>query len=146
MTAGVIGRPATALTERRIPPYIRRLRWPAAIAAAALVLFCCALREARAETVSSDGASMVLQAWAMLHGNPLLHGWHLTDLSFITTELPVYMLVEAVHGIGPGVVPVCAALTYTLLVLLAAFVARGQARGREGLARVAITVAMGAAE
>jgi hypothetical protein len=123
-------------------PFIRRLRWPAAVAAAAIVLFFCALREARAEPVSSDGASMVLQAWAMLHGNLLLHGWHLTDLSFITTELPVYMLVVAVHGIGPGVVPACAAVTYTLLVLLAAFVARGQARGREGLARAAITVAI----
>jgi hypothetical protein len=142
MIAEVIGRPAAAPAERRIPSFIRRLRWPAAIAVAAIAVFCCALREARAETVSSDGASMVLQAWAMLHGNPLLHGWYLTDLSFITTELPVYMLVEAVHGIGPGVVPVCAAFTYTLLVLLAAFVARGQARGREGLARVAITVAI----
>jgi hypothetical protein len=142
MITAVIGRPAAARTARRIPPFIRRLRWPAAVAAGAVVLFCCALREARAQTVSSDGASMVLQAWAMLHGNLLLHGWHLADLSFITTELPVYMLVEAVHGIGPGVVPACAALTYTLLVLLAAFVARGQARGREGLVRAAITVAI----
>ena len=141
MLTGVIGRPVAARTERP-KPFIRRLRWPAAVAAAAIVLFFCALREARAEPVSSDGASMVLQAWAMLHGNLLLHGWHLTDLSFITTELPVYMLVVAVHGIGPGVVPACAAVTYTLLVLLAAFVARGQARGREGLARVAITVAI----
>ena len=102
MITGVIGRPAAASAEQRIPLFIRRLRWPAAIAAGAIVLFFCALREARAQAVTSDGASMVLQAWAMLHGNLLLHGWHLTDLSFITTELPVYMLVEAVHGIGPG--------------------------------------------
>ena len=142
MLTGVIGRPAPARADWRLPQAIRRLRWPAATAAGAIVLFFCALREARAQAVTSDGASMVLQAWAMLHGNLLLHGWRLTDLSFITTELPVYMLVEAVHGIGPGVVPACAAVTYTLLVLLAAFVARGQARGREGLIRAAITVAI----
>jgi len=90
----------------------------------------------------SDGASIVLQAWAMLHGNPLLHGWYLADVSFYTTELPEYMLVVAFRGITPGVVHICAALTYTLLVLLAAFVARGSARGRAGLVRAGIAVAI----
>jgi hypothetical protein len=53
----------------------------------------------------------------MLHGNLLLRGWHLSDVSFYTTELPEYMLVEAVHGLGAGVVHAGAALTYTLLVV-----------------------------
>jgi hypothetical protein len=39
------------------------------------VLFFCALREDRVFGTQSDGASQVLQAWAMLHGNLLLHGW-----------------------------------------------------------------------
>ena len=85
--------------------------------------------------MNSDAAGLVLQASDMLHGNPLLHGWWDTDVSFITTELPEYMGVTAVAGVRPEVVHVCAALTYTLLVLLAAFVARGRARGAEGVVR-----------
>jgi len=112
------------------------------VAAGAVVLFCCALREAGAISVQSDGAGIVLQAWALLHGNLLLHGWYVSDVSFYTTELPEYMLVVAASGIRPEVVHVCAALTYTVLVLAAAVVARGQARGRSGLVRVAITVAI----
>jgi len=68
----------------------------------------------------SDGASQELQAWAMLHGNVLLRGWSLSDVSFYTTELPEYMLVEILRGLTPGVVQIAAALTYTALVLLAA--------------------------
>jgi hypothetical protein len=76
-----------------------------------------------------------MQAWDMFHGDPLLHGWYVTDVSFYTTELPEYALVEAVAGLRPEVVHICAALTYTLLVLLAAAVARGRERGAGGLAR-----------
>jgi hypothetical protein len=121
-------------------PLLRRAAWPAGLAVAAVVLFLCALREARSLTVGSDSASNALQAWAMLHGNLLLTGWHLSDVSFYTTELPEYMLVESVRGLRPDVVHECAALTYTLLVLLAAFVAKGRATGRVGLARAAIAV------
>ena len=40
----------------------------------------------------------------MLHGNPLLRGWWLSDVSFYTTELPEYMLVELARGLNPGVI------------------------------------------
>ena len=74
----------------------------------------------------------------MLHGNVLLHGWRLSDVSFYTTELPQYVLVEAVRGLGPEVVHVAAAMTYTLLVLLAGLLAKGRATGREAVLRVGI--------
>ena len=61
----------------------------------------------------------------MLHGNLLLHGWSLSDVSFYTTELPQYALLELVLGLGPGVVHVAAAMTYTLVVLLTALLAAG---------------------
>ena len=92
----------------------------------------CYLRVAGATQVNSDGAGMVLQASDVLHGNVLLHGWWATDVSFYTTELPEYLAVTAFAGLRPEVVHICSALTYTLLVLLAAFVARGRARGAEG--------------
>jgi hypothetical protein len=104
-------------------------------ALAAATLFFCYWRQSQSVPLSSDGASNVLQAWDMLHGNLLLHNWWVSDLSFYTTELPQYMLIEAVLGLGPWVAHVAAAMTYTLLVLLAALLAKGHARGRDGLAR-----------
>ena len=98
-------------------------------------LFLCYLHVARAP-VNSDGASNALQAWDMLHGNLLLHGWQLSDVSFYTTELPQYMLVEQLRGLGPDMVHVAAAMTYTLLILLAALLAKGTA-GREAIADAA---------
>jgi len=102
---------------------------------AAAVLFFCYWRESQAAPLSSDGGGNVLQAWDMLRGNLLLHNWWVSDVSFYTTELPQYMLIEALTGLGPWVVHVAAAMTYTLLVLLAAFLAKGNARGGEGCAR-----------
>ena len=75
--------------------------------------------------LSSDGSGNILQAWDMLHGNLLLSHWWVSDVSFYTTELPQYMLIEAITGLGPWVVHAAAAMTYTLLVLLAAVLARG---------------------
>jgi hypothetical protein len=98
----------------------------------------CYLRIAGATQVNSDGAGMAVEASSMLHGNLLLHGWWTTDVSFYTTELPEYMLVVAVAGLRPEVSHICAALTYTLLVLLAAYVARGRARGAAGVVRALI--------
>jgi len=95
------------------------------VALAAAVLFFCYWRQSQAAPLSSDGSSNVLQAWDMLHGNLLLHNWWVSDVSFYTTELPQYMLITALTGLGPWVVHAAAAMTYTLLVLLAALLARG---------------------
>ncbi len=115
-----------------------RRRWLAALAwlLVAAVLFVCYLHISRSEPANSDGAANALQAWDMLHGNLLLHNWWLSDVSFYTTELPEYMLVELVRGLNADVVHVAAALTYTLLVLLAAVLAKGHATGREAVVRM----------
>ncbi len=112
--------------------------WAVGTAAAAVALFTCYLLESRTISVGSDGASIALQAWDMLHGNPLLRGWWVADVSFYSTELPQYMLIESVRGLSADVMHVGGAMTYTLLVLLAAFLARGRARGRAGLVRAAV--------
>jgi hypothetical protein len=115
-----------------------RVRVPLAFAVAAVGLFTCYLLQSRTVSVGSDGASNALQAWDMLHGNLLLHGWYVSDVSFYTTELPQYMLVEAIRGLGSDVIHVAGAMTYTLLLLLVAFVAKGRARGREGVVRAVL--------
>jgi hypothetical protein len=116
----------------------RRWAWPAGYAVAAVVLFLCYLRISGTQAVTGDGASIALGAWDMMHGNWLLTGWQLTDVSFYTTELPEYILVELLRGLGPADVHVSAAITYTLLVLLAGLLAKGGKTGREGLIRVLI--------
>ena len=115
-----------------------RLAWAAGTVLAGAALFTCYLLQSRTVSVGSDGASQALQAWDMLHGNPLLHGWWVTDVSFYTTELPQYMLIEAARGLSSDVMHVAGAMSYTLLVLLAAFLARGRARGGAGLARALV--------
>ena len=117
---------------------LARWAWPAAVAAAAVVLFLCYLRLSGTIPANSDGADQSLQAWDMLHGNWLLRGWTVGDVSYYTTELPGYILVELIRGLGPGVVHVAAAATYTLLVLLAGLLAKGRATGREGVIRALI--------
>jgi hypothetical protein len=134
-SGGLAGRPRPAWAGRASRG---RVTWAAAYAAAGVVLFLCYLRVSATQVVAPDGASNALQAWAMLHGNPLLRGWTLTDVSFYTTELPEYMLVELIRGLGPSVVHTSAAFTYTLLTLLAGLVAKGRATGREGVARALI--------
>jgi hypothetical protein len=141
LTRPVVRLPRAALT--RLAGH--RIRVPAvspAAAAAALAwivagvaLFVCYLHVARTAPVTSDGASNVLQAWDMLHGNPLLRGWQLSDVSFYTTELPQYATIEKLRGLSPDVVHIASAMTYTVLVLLAAMAAKGQATGREALFR-----------
>jgi hypothetical protein len=104
----------------------------------AVVLFIAYLRMSRTYPATSDGADQALQAWDMLHGNLLLHGWTLGDVTYYSTEIPQYALIELVRGLGPDVVHVGGASTYTLLVLAAGLLARGRATGRDGLIRLLV--------
>jgi len=117
-----------------------RAAWAVGTVAAAVVLFTCYLLQSRTIPVGSDGASVSLQAWDMLHGNVALRGWWLADVTFYTTELPQYAAIESVRGLSADVAHVGGAMTYTLLVLLAAFLARGRARGAAGLVRALLAV------
>jgi hypothetical protein len=128
------GRRATEPSPRRRSLIV--VAWVLGVVAA----FACYLRLAETRAVNSDGSAQALQAWDMLHGNLLLHGWVLSDVSFYTTELPEYMLVELVRGLHTDVVHVAAAVTYSLVVLLAALLAKGRATGRAALVRVLIAV------
>jgi hypothetical protein len=128
--------PTPARSADRQPSRRSRALTAAALLLAALSLFLCYVTVSRKVPVTSDGASSALQAWDMLHGNWLLHGWWLSDVSFYTTELPEYMFIETVRGLSPDVVHIAAGLTYTLLVLGAAWLARGQAAGWTAIARM----------
>jgi hypothetical protein len=148
--AVVVARELTAGADSGQAPSRRLPRLPGrrAVLAALLtvlavaVVYCCALREASTVITESDAASMALQGWAMAHGNPLLHGWRLADVSFAAIEVPEYALAGLAIGLRPDLVPVVAAATFTILVVLAAAVARGRSRGLAGLAAAGLTVAV----
>jgi hypothetical protein len=116
-----------------------RWGWTAGSAVLAIGLFAAYIRLSATYPVNSDGANIVLMAGDMLHGNVLLHGWDMSDVSFWTTELPQYVLVDWVRGLGPDVPHIAAAMTYTLALVLAVLLARAAAPApagqRERLAR-----------
>lgn len=112
-----------------------RAIWAASLVLTAIVLFLLYLRDAQTVGQSSDSAGIALQAWDLWHGNPILRGWWLSDECFYGVDLPVQAVTEMVAGLRPGVVHLLAAVQYTAVVLLAALLARGRARGREGIVR-----------
>ena len=105
----------------------RRRRWveAAGFAVFAAVLVAVYLRLSRTSPENSDQANILLVASDMLHGNLLLQGWYLTDVSFYTTELPQYALLEIFFGVHANTAHIAAAMTYTLVVVLAVLLARG---------------------
>jgi hypothetical protein len=136
--------PALAAPPARTPAaaFARRAAQAGLVTAAAAALYFCYWRQSLAVGLSSDGSGNILQAWDMLHGNLLLTHWWVSDVSFYTTELPQYALIEAISGLGPWVVHAAAAMTYTLLVLLSALLARGSARGAAGGARALLAAGL----
>ena len=98
----------------------------AAPALAVALLFLAYLQVSRTYPENSDESNDLLMAWDMLHGNVLLHGWYLSDVSFITTELPQYLMLERLFGLHADTAHIAAAMTYTLVVVLAVLLARGR--------------------
>jgi hypothetical protein len=115
-------------TRRRVAA--RRLLTVVVAAALTVGLFWCYLLQSRTQAVNSDAAGMVLQGWDLMHGNLLLRGWVLSDVSFYTFEVPLDGLISLVYGLRVDVVHVAAAIEYALLVLFAALVAAGAGRDR----------------
>jgi hypothetical protein len=107
------------------------------VIAAGVVLFFGYLGMAMTMPINADGASNALQAWEMLHGNVLLNGWTVTDVPFYSTELPQYALIELFYGLHEHVFRIAAAMTYTLMVILVAFLAKGRDRNLFGAALAA---------
>jgi hypothetical protein len=126
-------RPSGPVTVRR------RVLASAAIVLALALLFVAYLQVSRTYPENSDESNTLLMAWDILHGNVLLHGWYLSDVSFYTTELPQYVMLERFIGLHTDTAHVAAAMTYTLVVVFAALLARGRTSGREAWPRMLLT-------
>jgi len=123
-------------------PAARRLLAAAAVALAVALLFLAYLRMSRTYPENSDESNDLLMAWDMLHGNVLLHGWYLSDVSFITTELPQYALLVWLFGLHTDTAHIAAAMTYTLVVIFSVLLARGRVSRREARPRMLLTAGL----
>jgi hypothetical protein len=123
----------------------RRVLAAAVAVLAVALLFVAYLQVSRTYPENSDESNDLLMAWDMLHGNVLLHGWYLSDVSFITTELPQWLILVGLFGLHTGTAHIAAAMTYTLVVVLAVLLARGRAdqvSRREAAPRMLLTAAL----
>jgi hypothetical protein len=131
-------------TDRRSRPDTWRRRTSiAAYLLAGALLFMVYLRLSQTYQADSDSANILLMARDLLHGNLLLHGWFVSDVSFYPTELPQYALLESFLGPHFATAHVAAAMTYTLVVLLAVILARSgtcTSSGRAAWIRTLIAV------
>lgn len=111
----------------------------------ALALTVLFVRISLSARVMSDGGSIALQSWDLLHGQLRLHGWQVSDLNCYFLEIPVIALAEALFGLGDFAQHVASSLVY-LLVALAALAAgvtgsRGTARAVRCGAALAVLAA-----
>ena len=122
-------------------------RWWAAAAWAGggLALFAFFLRISLGSRVDSDGANNALQAWDLLHGHVLLHGWVIGDATFYFFELPLIGIAELLFGMGNLAFHVASALTYLIVAVCAVALAVTDSRGPARAARCAVVVAVLAA-
>jgi len=126
-------------------PGVRRLWIAAAWAGGAVVLFALFLRISLSSPMDSDGANNALQAWDMIHGNPLLRSWVIGDASCYTFELPLYAIIEIFSGLTGVIFHVAGALTYLIVAAGAVGLAGTGSRGALKAARCGMAVAVLAA-
>ncbi len=91
---------------------------------------------------NSDEANILLMASDMAHGNLDLSGWNVSDVPFITTELPEIALLVRLFGLHLNTAHIAAALTYTVVVATAMLLAKGKAHGPKAIVRMAIALAI----
>ena len=107
-----------------------------------VVLFDAYLHVSKTYMENSDEANILLMAHDMLHGNLYLTGWNVSDVPFITTELPEIAVLVALFGLHLNTAHIAAAVTYTVVIAVAMLLAKGRARGAQAITRMAIVLAI----
>jgi hypothetical protein len=134
-----------AVPARAAPPPARSAqRWAgtAVFLLTLVALFTAYLRLSKTYPENSDEANILMMASDLAHGNLYLSGWNVSDVPFITTELPEIALLVKLFGLHLNTAHIAAALTYTVVVAIALSLAKGRARGVKAIARMAIALAI----
>ncbi len=114
-------------------PELYPLSWSAKIALAfcALLLFCgLYLYEARIVLHSSDNASILLQAYDFIHTSKILQGWYLPADSYVTIDMPFYVLGLLSGFDMPVLMKIIPALLYTGIVFSGMYLASFGKKGK----------------
>ena len=125
-------------------PSARAWRWAGAAVflLVIVVVFDAYLHLSKTYPENSDEANILLMANDMLHGNIFLHGWSVSDVPFISTELPQIALLVWMFGLHLNTAHIAAAVTYTLVVAVGMLLAKGHAHGWAAIARMALALAI----
>jgi hypothetical protein len=123
----------------------RRAAGAAAWAVGAAIIFFLFLRISYTKWVDSDGANNALQAYDMLHGHVLLHGWIIGDATYYTFELPLIAIIEIFFGLHNLTMFIAEAAIYLIVAAWAVAIAVTDSRGAARAVRGAIVVAVLAA-
>ena len=129
------------------PPASRAWRWAGAaiFLLVIVVAFDAYLHLSKTYPENSDEANILLMANDMLHGNVYLSGWNVSDVPFITTELPEIALLVWMFGLHLNTAHIAAAVTYTLVIAVAMLLAKGKANkltSPKAIARMALVLAI----
>ena len=138
--AGGVDEDAAPAAPARPSPRVLRWAGIAVFLLVIVVLFDAYLHLSKTYQENSDEANILLMANDMLHGNLMLHGWSVSDVPFITTELPQIALLVWMFGLHLNTAHIAAAVTYTLVVAVAMLLAKGKARGWAAVARMALVL------
>ncbi|SEM26509.1 hypothetical protein SAMN04487770_13124 [Butyrivibrio sp. ob235] len=69
----------------------------------------------RATAINSDYSSLILEASDIIHGNIFLKGWNLTGISFITTDVPAFIVGVLIKGVDQSAYGIAVAIMIVLL-------------------------------
>ena len=119
-----------------------RAAWTAVGLATLIALAFLTANVAIAYPVSSDDATGVLEAASVLRGNLLLTGWTVSNISFVTTDLPFYVAGVAMKGLDPALLREVPSAVYAVAVGTAIVLAWTGGRCR-GLAAATVMVLLG---
>jgi hypothetical protein len=88
----------------------------------------------------SDGATVVLEGNAIVHGDVALHGWSLSLDSFWLLDALYYAVAVAIVGIHGYLLHLVPAIIAALVIVAGAMIARDGRRGLIGLVGAAVVV------
>jgi hypothetical protein len=137
--------PQTAEDQSSAAGAARRWLAVAGSVAGSLALTALFVRISLTARVMSDGATIALQSWDILHGHLLLHGWQVSDLNCYFIELPVIAFAEALFGLGDFAQHAGSSLTYMLVTVVAMAAAMTGSQGTARAVRCGVVLAVLAA-
>lgn len=84
-----------------------------------VVLFIAYYLASQSVALNSDTVNALLQGNAIAHGNVMLNGWTLSNISFYTTDLLYYAALVWIGGFHLSILRIGSALIYAVIVMLA---------------------------